>query len=96
MQPDNKDYIKILLHPLHDQEDNRKTYSYLSYYLNLFKCRDEVPELANMDVDKARFPLCITWTPLPLITWIIPSIGHVGICHSDGKIHDFAGPYFVS
>ena len=49
-----------------------------------------------MDRNKARFPLCITWTPLPLITWIIPCIGHVGIAHSDGKIHDFAGPYFVS
>ena len=23
-------------------------------------------------------------------------IGHTGICTSDGVIHDFAGPYFVS
>jgi hypothetical protein len=23
-------------------------------------------------------------------------IGHTGICTSDGYIHDFAGPYFVS
>ena len=23
-------------------------------------------------------------------------IGHTGICTADGKIHDFAGPYFVS
>ena len=49
-----------------------------------------------MDEERARFPFCITWTPLPLITWIIPCIGHVGIAHSNGKIHDFAGPYYVS
>jgi transmembrane protein 222 len=28
--------------------------------------------------------------------WILPFIGHMGICTSDGVIHDFAGPFFVS
>ncbi len=51
--------------------------------------------VGNMDVNKAKFPLCITWTPLPLITWLIPCIGHTGICPSNGAIHDFAGPYFI-
>ena len=45
---------------------------------------------------EARFPLCITWTHLPMLTWLIPSIGHTGICTSDGVIHDFAGPYYIS
>jgi hypothetical protein len=27
-----------------------------------------------------RYPFCIVWTPLPLISWIIPIIGHTGIC----------------
>ena len=49
-----------------------------------------------MDPENARFPLCITWTPLPLITWFLPFIGHTGICTTDGIIHDFAGPYYVS
>ena len=53
-------------------------------------------EIAEMDASKARFPLTVTWTPLPLITWILPFIGHTGICGSDGVIHDFAGPYYVS
>ena len=35
------------------------------------------------------------WTPLPLITWILPFIGHTGIGMSDGIIHDFAGPYTI-
>ena len=49
-----------------------------------------------MDADNARFPLCITWTPIPMITWFLPFIGHTGLCGADGVIHDFAGPYYVS
>ena len=36
------------------------------------------------------------WTPLPLITWLLPFIGHTGIGMSDGVIHDFAGPYTIT
>jgi len=36
------------------------------------------------------------WTPLPLITWFLPFIGHTGIAVSDGVIHDFAGPYTIT
>ena len=43
-----------------------------------------------------RFPLCIVWTPLPLITWLLPCIGHTGIGDTKGILHDFAGPYYVS
>uniref|UniRef100_A0A3B3DEB9 Transmembrane protein 222b n=1 Tax=Oryzias melastigma TaxID=30732 RepID=A0A3B3DEB9_ORYME len=28
--------------------------------------------------------------------WLLPFIGHMGICTSTGIIRDFAGPYFVS
>ena len=45
---------------------------------------------------EARFPLCIVWTPLPMITQLIPCIGHTGIGDSKGVIYDFAGPYYVS
>ena len=54
------------------------------------------PEVARMDPENARFPLCITWTPLPMITWFLPMIGHTGICGTDGIIYDFAGPYYIS
>jgi hypothetical protein len=30
------------------------------------------------------------------IRWLIPFIGHMGICTSNGIIRDFAGPYVVS
>ena len=46
--------------------------------------------------DEARFPFCIVWTPLPIITWLIPCIGHTGIGMADGVIHDFSGPYMVT
>ena len=45
---------------------------------------------------KTRYAYCVVWTTLPLISCLIPVIGHTGICTSDGVIHDFAGPYFVS
>ncbi len=53
------------------------------------------PPKAQIDVDEARFPCCIVWTPLPLITWFLPFIGHTGIGMSDGILHDFAGPYTI-
>ena len=37
----------------------------------------------------------IVWSPLPVITWLVPFIGHTGICNSSGVASDFQGPYFV-
>ena len=34
----------------------------------------------KIDIKRSRFPYCIVWTPLPLISWFIPIIGHTGIC----------------
>jgi hypothetical protein len=56
-----------------------------------------MPEkVAKIEPEKARFPFCIVWTPLPLISWFLPFIGHTGIAMSDGIIHDFSGPYSVT
>lgn len=43
-----------------------------------------------------RFPFCIVWSPIPVLTWLFPFVGHVGICLSSGIILDFAGPYYVA
>ena len=40
---------------------------------------------SKIDVKNQRFPCCIVWSPLPPITWILPFIGHTGICTEDGK-----------
>lgn len=45
--------------------------------------------------EKNRFPFALVWGPLPVITWLLPFIGHMGVCDSEGRVHDFAGPYFV-
>lgn len=49
----------------------------------------------QIDPTRARFPCSIVWTPLPIISWLLPFIGHLGICREDGVILDFAGPNFV-
>ncbi|CAM9479242.1 unnamed protein product [Ectocarpus sp. 13 AM-2016] len=49
----------------------------------------------GIDKARSRYPYCIVWTPLPLITWFIPLIGHMGIADSRGVIYDFAGPYTI-
>lgn len=43
-----------------------------------------------------RYPYSIVWTPLPIITWLIPLIGHTGIANSDGVIYDFGGSYYIA
>ncbi|XP_008797714.1 protein REVERSION-TO-ETHYLENE SENSITIVITY1 [Phoenix dactylifera] len=52
--------------------------------------------LGEVDPKRARFPCCIVWTPLPIVSWLAPYIGHVGIGREDGAVLDFAGSNFVS
>lgn len=50
----------------------------------------------KINIEHHRYPYCIVWTPIPLITTLFPTIGHTGICTSNGIIHDFACSYLVS
>ena len=52
--------------------------------------------LDEIDSKKAKFPCCLVWTPLPVVSWLAPFIGHVGICREDGAILDFSGSNFVN
>ncbi|GLT97278.1 hypothetical protein SLE2022_148510 [Rubroshorea leprosula] len=52
--------------------------------------------LEEIDPKKAKFPCCLVWTPLPVVSWLAPFIGHVGICREDGAILDFSGSNFVN
>ena len=45
--------------------------------------------------DSQRFPFSIVWAPLPVITWILPFIGHLGVTDSHGRVHDFQSAYSV-
>ncbi|XP_053688063.1 transmembrane protein 222 [Sabethes cyaneus] len=55
-----------------------------------------VGPIAAINFATDKFPCCIVWTPIPVLTWFFPFIGHMGIAMSSGVIRDFAGPYFVS
>lgn len=56
----------------------------------------ELWPLDDIDPKKAKFPCCLVWTPLPVVSWLAPFVGHVGICREDGAILDFAGSNFVN
>ncbi|CAH8431901.1 unnamed protein product [Schistosoma bovis] len=58
-------------------------------YYNMENRIDSVTPLLH------RFPYSIVWTPIPLLTWFFPFIGHMGIANSYGVIYDFAGPYTI-
>ena len=49
----------------------------------------------DIDYENDKYPYCIVWTKLPLISSFFPFIGHVGICNSKGKIYDFAGSNYI-
>lgn len=51
---------------------------------------------SKINANRNRYPYCIVWTPIPMLTWLFPFIGHMGIAYSSGVIRDFAGPYYVS
>ena len=55
----------------------------------------EADAKSDIDRDRQRYPFCVVWTPIPVLTWLFPFIGHMGIAMSSGVIRDFAGPYFV-
>ncbi|XP_029023277.1 transmembrane protein 222 [Betta splendens] len=50
----------------------------------------------KINPEASRYPYCIVWTPIPVLSWLLPFVGHMGICTSSGVIRDFAGPYYVS
>lgn len=49
----------------------------------------------SIDPDQDLFPHCLVWSPLPVLTWFLPFVGHMGIATMDGVMWDFAGPYSI-
>lgn len=73
------------LKPAYDVEDMKST-----------QIQHELWPLDEIDPKKAKFPCCLVWTPLPVVSWLAPFIGHVGICKEDGSILDFSGSNLVN
>jgi hypothetical protein len=53
--------------------------------------RRSAAPMRPVDVANGKFPFCLVWVPLPIVAWLVPFVGHVGICREDGVILDFAG-----
>lgn len=66
------------------------------YSSSMQRLQHEPWPLEPVDPNKANFPCCIVWTPLPVVSWLAPFIGHVGICREDGVVLDFSGSNFVN
>jgi hypothetical protein len=56
---------------------------------------DEERVTINTSSPKSELASCVVWTQIPLLSWLFPFIGHVGICDSNGVVYDFQGPYHV-
>eukprot|EP00959_Pyramimonas_sp_CCMP1952_P382609 8017204-Pyramimonas_sp.AAC.2 len=54
-----------------------------------------IVDQAKFDFRRNRFPYSVVFQPLPPLTWLCPLIGHMGICDSRGRVHDFQGPYTI-
>jgi len=59
---------------------------------DLTSCEEGAP---TIDVTEHRYPFCLVWRPIRVLTWIVPFLGHVGIGMSDGVIRDFADSYEI-
>lgn len=57
---------------------------------------DSGSEAALNKKKKDRLPCSIVWTPIPVLSWFLPFVGHMGITNSAGVIRDFGGPFIVS
>ena len=76
-----------------ENDNNSNQYSISGNITN--EQNSEVILKKEINLKSSHFPYCIVWTPIPLITYLFPSIGHTGIGTSTGIIHDFAGSFFV-
>ena len=80
-----------------DDSKKNKNYSNRDIYNNIIS-KDTNLDLSlknDINLESSIFPYCIVWTPIPIITYIIPTIGHSGIGDSNGLIHDYANSYYV-
>ncbi|XP_054819764.1 protein REVERSION-TO-ETHYLENE SENSITIVITY1 [Prosopis cineraria] len=66
------------------------------YSSSMQRIHHEPWPLEPIDPNKSKFPCCIVWTPLPVVSWLAPFIGHIGICREDGVVLDFSGSNFVN
>jgi hypothetical protein len=45
--------------------------------------------------ENLRIAKSVVWTPIPVLSWLCPAIGHVGVTDSRGVTYDFEGPFTI-
>ncbi|KAK7201766.1 hypothetical protein NESM_000242600 [Novymonas esmeraldas] len=48
-----------------------------------------------IDPVREHYPFCIVWCPIPILSWVLPVVGHIAVCDSQGRIFDFQGSYRI-
>ena len=92
--PSNNKNNKIIFSPLIEGkvESNKNIFSNSQ---DISEQNTDISSVKEINLKSSLFPYCIVWTPIPLLTYLFPHIGHVGIGNSSGIIHDFAASFFV-
>ncbi|CAJ1027795.1 Protein of unknown function (DUF778), putative [Leishmania lindenbergi] len=49
----------------------------------------------TIDPVHEHYPFCIVWSPIPILTWFLPFVGHIAVCDSQGRIYDFQESYRI-
>ena len=49
----------------------------------------------EIDRENEKYPLCITWTVVPVVTAFLPFVGHPAICDKNSVHHDFSFPNII-
>jgi hypothetical protein len=80
--------------PLHKRQQHPEKDSLMSSE-NAVMWRDDTVPMAKVDLVNNLFPHAVVWGPLGPLTCCCPCVGHMGIADSQGRIHDFAGPYRI-
>jgi len=80
--------------PLHKRQQHPEKDSLMSSE-NAVMWRDDTVPMAKVDLANNLFPHAVVWGPLGPLTCCCPCVGHMGIADSQGRIHDFAGPYRI-
>lgn len=68
----------------------------IEHMITTTKIQHDLWPLEDIDPKASKFPCCLVWTPLPVVSWLAPFIGHIGICREDGVILDFSGANLVN
>lgn len=56
----------------------------------------KMPKLSKDIFLKFKKPYAFLWSPIPFISTILPFIGHISVCSSNGTIHDFFSSKYIS